>query len=300
MDVRDLDLTSLRLFVAVCEHGNIARAAEQEHVVASAISKRIAQMEQVVGMELLARFRRGVQPTAAGRAVLEHARSVLFTLSRLESDLSDYGDGLRGHVRLLASPSAIAEALLDDVAAFMRIEANRGIKVDIEERLTRDIVGALADGSASVGVCWDNTSLEGVEHRQYHGDQLALAVHVDHPLAARRSIGFEETLDHEHVGLPPSSSVQMLLRREAARVGRTIDYRVIVSNFDAAFRVVAANLAVGIMPILGGEQFGALRRIKLIPLTDPWARRRFIVCFRSYADLQPAAQRMVDHLMRPT
>lgn len=294
--MRDFDIVSLRLFVATCEHGNIARAGEQEHIAASAISKRIAQMEAASGMKLLQRGRRGVQPTAAGRAVLEHARSVLFTLGRLESDLSAYGDGLRGHVRLLASPSAIAEALLDDVATFMRQPANRGIKVDIEERLTRDIVGMLADGSASVGVCWDNTSLEGVEHRAYRHDRLALAVPLDHPLARRRSISFEETLDHEHVGLPPSSAVQTLLRREAARHGRTIDYRVIVSNFDAAFRAVAAGLAVGIMPMLEGEQFGALRRIKLVPLTDRWARRRFIVCYRTWADLAPAAQRMVEHL----
>jgi DNA-binding transcriptional LysR family regulator len=184
--MRDFDIVSLRLFVATCEHGNIARAGEQEHIAASAISKRIAQMEAASGMKLLQRGRRGVQPTAAGRAVLEHARSVLFTLGRLESDLSAYGDGLRGHVRLLASPSAIAEALLDDVATFMRQPANRGIKVDIEERLTRDIVGMLADGSASVGVCWDNTSLEGVEHRAYRHDRLALAVPLDHPLARLR------------------------------------------------------------------------------------------------------------------
>src|SRR5713226_4505532 len=109
----------------------------------------------------------------------------------------------------------------------MRIKANRGIKVDIEERLTRDIVGMLAEGSASVGVCCDNASLEGVEHLPYRHDQLALAVPLDHALARRRSIGVGETLDHEHVGLPPSSAVQTLLRREAARLGRTIDYRVI-------------------------------------------------------------------------
>jgi DNA-binding transcriptional LysR family regulator len=131
-------------------------------------------------------------------------------------------------------------------------------------------------------VCWDNSSLEGVEHLlPYRHDQLALAVPLYHALARRRSLSFEETLGHEYVGPPPSSGVQTLLRCEAARLGRTIDYRVIVSNFDAAFRVVASGLAVGIMPMLAGEQFGALRRIKLIPLTDACARRRFIVCFRT-------------------
>ncbi|HEX2117382.1 MAG TPA: LysR family transcriptional regulator, partial [Alphaproteobacteria bacterium] len=154
--MRDLDLTSLRLWVAVCDHRNIARAAEAEHITASAISKRITQMETALGRPLLTRGRRGVEPTPAGYALLEHARTMLFTLERIESDVAAGGGGLSGYVRMLATPSAIAEALLDDVAAFMKAPRNRGVKVDIEERLTRDIVGALRDGVASIGICWDN------------------------------------------------------------------------------------------------------------------------------------------------
>lgn len=296
--MRDLDLTSLRLLIATCEHGNIARAATQEHIAASAISKRIAQLERDLGQALLVRGRRGVRPTEAGQAVLEHARSVLFTIERMESDLSAYGGGLRGHVRMLASPSAIAEALLDDVAAFMREDANRNIKVDIEERLTREIARALRDGIASVGVCWDTGDLVDVERRSYRHDDLALAVHADHPLARRDSLRFEETLDVQHVGLPPSSSVQIMLRREAIQAGRAIDYRVIVSNFDAAFRVVAANLAVGVLPMQIGAQYEALLGVRMIPLSDAWARRRFVICFRDEDGLPPAARRMVEHLTR--
>jgi len=296
--MRDLDLTSLRLLVAACELGNIARAAAQEHIAASAISKRIAQMERDLGQPLLVRGRRGVRPTEAGRAVLEHARSVLFTIERMESDLSAYGGGLRGHVRMLASPSAIAEALLDDVAGFMREDANRNIKVDIEERLTREIAQALRDGSASVGVCWDTGDMLEVERRPYRHDDLALAVHPDHPLASRASLRFNETLEVQHVGLPPSSAVQIMLRREAIQAGRTIDYRVIVSNFDAAFRVVAANLAVGVLPMQIGAQYEALLGVRMIPLSDSWARRRFVICFRDEDGLPPAARRMVEHLVR--
>jgi DNA-binding transcriptional LysR family regulator len=296
--MRDLDITTLRLLVAVCEHQSIARAAEQAHIAASAISKRIAQMEADVGMKLLVRGRRGVQPTSAGRAVLEHARTVLFTMDRIESDLSAYGGGLRGHVRLLASPSAMAEALPDDVAAFMRAPANRNIKVDIEERLTREIAQALREGSASVGVCWHNTDLGELDHRPYRDDDLALAVHPDHALARRKSLAFEETLDFQHVGQPPASSVQIMLQRAAARAGRTIDYRVVVSNFDAAFRVVAANLAVGVIPLQVGKQYAPVRKVKMVPLTDSWAHRPFVVCFRDHDALQPAAQRLVDHLVR--
>src|SRR6516225_8148873 len=92
--MRDLDLTTLRLFVAVCETQNMARAGEQEHIVASAISKRLAQLEETVGATLLERQRRGVTPTPAGEIVLTHARAMLAAADRVARDMEDYGSGI--------------------------------------------------------------------------------------------------------------------------------------------------------------------------------------------------------------
>ena len=135
----------------------------------------------------------------------------------------------------------------------MREPANRNIRVDIEERVSVDLVRQVREGMASMGVCWDSVDLQGLQHRAYRRDRLALAVHPEHPLAERKSLRFEQTLDHEHVGLQPTTAMHTMLQRAAARVGRTVTYRVIVSNFDAAFRVVAANLAISVVPIeVGG------------------------------------------------
>ena len=72
--MRDLDLTTLRLYVSVCETGNMSRAAEKSNMVASSVSKRLAQLENTVGATLFMRKRRGVVPTPAGETLLEHAR----------------------------------------------------------------------------------------------------------------------------------------------------------------------------------------------------------------------------------
>jgi len=149
-----------------------------------------------------------------------------------------------------------------------------------------------------VGVCWDSIDFEGLQHRPYRRDRLSLAVPPDHPLASRKSLRFEQTLDHDHVGLPPSAAVNTMLQRAAARAGRTVSYRVIVSNFDAAFRVVAAKLAISVVPVEVGASYAEMRGIKVIPLTDAWAQRSFAVCFQKFESLQPAAQRMVDHLVQ--
>ena len=295
--MRDIDLKTLRLLVAVCDHQNMARAAEQEHIEPSAISKRIAQLEADLGTPLLMRTRRGAHPTSAGMAVLEHARRVLFTLDQLVSEAATFSSGVQGHVRLVASASAIAESLLDDIAIFMREPANRNIRVDIEERVSVDLVRQVREGMASMGVCWDSVDLQGLQHRAYRRDRLALAVHPQHPLAERKSLRFEQTLDHEYVGLQPTTAMHTMLQRAAARVGRTVTYRVIVSNFDAAFRVVAANLAISVVPIEVGGPYATLLGVKLIPLTDAWTHRGFAICFPDFEVLQPAPRRLVEHLV---
>ena len=134
MSIRDLDLTTLRLFVAACELRNMARAGEQEHIGASAISKRLALLEAQVRAPLLERHRRGVVPTAAGEILLEHARALLATADRVARDMTAYRHGVKGQVRVLASMSSITESLPDDIAAFLARPEHAQIRVDIEER----------------------------------------------------------------------------------------------------------------------------------------------------------------------
>lgn len=88
--MRDLDLTTLRLFVAVCETGSMARAGEHADIVGSAISKRLAQLEDRLRTPLLTRKRHGVVPTPAGQTLLEHARAMLDTAARIERDMDSY------------------------------------------------------------------------------------------------------------------------------------------------------------------------------------------------------------------
>lgn len=294
--MRDLDLTTLRLFVAVCTTGNMARAGEQENIVASAISKRLAQLEDTVGAKLLERRRHGVVPTVAGETLLEHARGMLASADRISRDMAGYSAGVKGQVRILASVSSIAESLPEDVAAFLHQPANRDIRVDIEEHLSRDVVRALKEGSASVGICWDAANFEGLGSLPYHADHLAVVVYPGHPLAGRKRAWFAETLDYDHVGLPPSAAVQAMLARAAARSEKTLTHRAIVSNFDAAMRVVRARLGISIVPKEIAAPYAANLDLRVVPLRDPWARRRFAVCYRDMETLSPAARLLVEFL----
>lgn len=294
--MRDIDLKSLRLFVAVCETGNLKRAAEQEHIEPSAVSKRLASLELSCGAQLLVRQRSGAKPTPEGQAMLEHARAVMFTLSKAEADLAAFKKGVQGHVRLVASASAIAESLLDEVSAFMLLPEHEQIQVDIEEKISRDIVQTIRDGQAQLGICWENADLHGLASRPYRTDELVLAVPIGHALAKRKSIRFEESLAFSHVGLPPSTAVSTMLARVAAQAGKRLAFRAVVSNFDSAFRVVTAGLGVSIVPREVGQMYVANQLVKTIPLKDDWAHRRFVICFRSHEELTPASKSLIDFL----
>ncbi|MBO0941991.1 LysR family transcriptional regulator [Acidovorax temperans] len=294
--MRDLDLQTLRLFAAVCDQRSIARVAEQESIVGSAISKRLAQLEDTVGTPLLLRKRRGVVPTPAGETLLEHARTMLASAGQIERDMAAYATGTRGHVRMLVTASVMAESLADDVAAFLQDPAHRSIQISMEERVSPDVVQGIREGSASIGICWDAADLSGLQTRNYRSDHLAIVAHASHPVAQLPTVRFADVLGYEFVSMPALSAVQVLLARAAAVEGKTLAHRVLVSNFDAALRVVRANLAISVVPREVAVPFAQTAPVRIVPLSDAWAQRRFAICYRDEQALSPAAQLLVKHL----
>ena len=295
--MRDLDLTSLRLFVAVCETRNIARAAEQQAIVGSAISKRLAALEDTVGTPLLVRRRHGVAPTPAGETLLEHARALLARAAQIERDMAGYAAGVRGHVRVLATQSAIAESLADDVAAFLKAPGHQHIRIDMEEAVSTQVLRAVREGSASLGICWDAADLRGLHHWPWRGDRLAVVMPPGHALARRKRLALADTLPYEQVSLPPERAVQVMLQRAAALAGQPIRYRVVAATFDAALRVVRSRLAIAILPAELSAPYAEAFELRVTPLTDAWAQRRFAIACRDPEALTPAARLLVEHLV---
>ncbi|MBV6306545.1 LysR family transcriptional regulator [Candidimonas humi] len=298
--MHDFDLTSLRLFVAVCDQRSLARAGEQAHLGVSAISKRMTQLEEQLNVPLLLRHRRGVAPTPAGEILLEHARTMLSGADRAARDMAAHQHGIKGQVRMLASVSSITESLPDDIAAFLQLPEHARIRVDIEERNSIGVIRGVREGEAQLGVCWDAADFGMLQSLPYREDHLSIAVHPAHPLARSKRCRFEQTLDSEHIGLPGSTAVHTMLARAAAITGKPLHYRAVVSTFDASLRCVRAGLGVSIVPREIAEPFARDDRIKIVALSDAWARRRFRICFQNEAYLSPAARLLARHLSSMT
>ncbi len=296
---RRIDLTSLQLFVAVCELGSIGRAAEREFIAASAISKRLSDLEGTLGTPLLYRHARGVDLTPAGESLLHHARSVLYSLEKMQGELSEYADGVRGHVRVHANISAIVQFLPEDLGAFSR--AHDAIKIDLEEHLSSEIVRAVQEGAADLGVCHLAEGGGELQSLPYRDDTLVLVVPAGHPLAARGPIDFVDALDYDHVGLHTNSSIHVAMHQAATEAGRTIRLRIHVTGLDAMCRMIENGLGVGVMPLRAFElmQGGLGRALVCVALDEPWARRHIRLVARDFSTLPVAARMLVEHLHTP-
>ncbi|MCO6383289.1 MAG: LysR family transcriptional regulator [Vannielia sp.] len=102
-----LDTRQLQYFAAICEHGSLSRASTHLNVAASALSHHLAQLEGRFGQALFERKPRGMEPTAAGRRLYDHARLILKAMTSAEADMADKADKVSGPVSVGMSFSAV-------------------------------------------------------------------------------------------------------------------------------------------------------------------------------------------------
>ena len=288
------DLTDLRLFLHVAEAGNITLGAEKANMALASASERIRGMEEILGVALLDRERRGVRLTPAGRALGHHAQIVLQQIARMQGELAEYAAGLKGHVRLSSNTSALTEFLPEALNAFLAV--NPQIDIDLEERPSFDIIRAVAEGFSDIGIVADIVAFGALETFPFATDRLVAIVPRRHALAARRSILFRDLLGYEFVGLGATSALQQHLGEHAIQAGQPLKLRVRLNSFDAACRMVENGIGLAVIPATAAIRCRRTMAIRIVRLTDPWALRHLTICVRRLDELPAYAQQLVHHL----
>ena len=288
------DLTDLSLFRHIVEAGSITHGAARAHLALGAASTRIRNMENTLGAALLTRGRQGVVPTPAGRTLLQHARTILAQAEILREDLGVYADGLTGQVRVLSNTNALTEFLPDTLSSFLA--THRHVSIDLEERLSDEIVDLIADGVADIGIIAGTVDAGRLTTYPFRSDRFVLVVAPDHPLSRHAKIGFADVLDYDFVGLDRASALQRFLAGKASRIGRPLRLRVQLRSFDAVCRLVEANVGVGIVPETTARRAVKSSAIKVVELADAWAPRDLTICVRDFDALPPYAQQLVNHM----
>jgi DNA-binding transcriptional LysR family regulator len=288
------DLTDLSLFRHVVDAGSITHGAERANLALAAASARIRNMEEALGASLLTRSRQGVTPTQAGRTLIQHARVILEQSERLREDLGAYAGGLAGQVRILSNTNALTEFLPEALSEFLAGHPN--VSIDLEERLSDEIVGLIAEGVGDVGIVAGTVNAAGLTTYPFRTDRFVAVVAEAHALAGRKSISFAELLDYDIVGLDRSSAISRFLATKASNLGRPLRLRVQLRSFDAVCRLAEKNVAVGVVPHTTARAALKSMAIKVIELSDPWAVRELTICVRDVDTLPPFAQQLVEHM----
>ena len=195
---------------------------------------------------------------------------------------------------MLSNTNALTEFLPEALSSFLSTHPN--VSVDLEERLSDEIVGLIAEGVADVGIVAATVDASALETYPFRKDRFVLVVAHHHALAKCAKISFAQVLDHDFVGLDRASALQRFLADKAARIGQPLRLRVQLRSFDAVCRLVECNVGIGIVPETTARRVARTMAIVAVPLTDPWAVRELTICVRNIDELPPYARQLVEHL----
>lgn len=288
------DLTDLQLFRHTAECGNITAGARRSHLSLPAASARIRAMEASLGIALLERNRRGVLPTPAGQALLQHARLISQQVERLQYDLAQYTQGQYGQVRLLCNTAALTEYLPELLAAYLC--GHPGVSVDVQEMPSLRIVQSITQGMADLGIISTAAPNEHLQTRPFRDDPLVLAMPIGHPLAEQTTPTFIDSLAHGHVGLGANSALALHLEEQALREGRRMQVRVRAEGFDGVIRMVTGGAGVAVVPLASVRRWEGVLPLRWVALPEPWANRRLLLCARDFEALPGYAAALVKQL----
>lgn len=213
--MRHFSLTDLNLFSAVADEQNLTRGAERVHLSAPSASLRLKKLEETLGTTLLIRSQRGTELTPAGEIVNRSAKQVQWQLEAMMKALEPWVDRERGIIRIVANYGATVDFLPEDIADFMA--DHPATRVILEQRASPDVVQAVAEGRADIGVSAYVGSYPNVAFIPYREDDLVIVTPQNHPLASVETAFFEDVLKPEPawVTLDNSSAMQRFVFEKA-------------------------------------------------------------------------------------
>ncbi len=215
---RRLKLKDLQTLAAVCRAGSMSKAAGQLAMSQAAISKALLEMERSLGFAVLERSASGVEPTGAGRVLLERSRAVFDELSEGLREIEAFADPQRGHVRL-----ATTEAMLGVVTQLVGhlAQSHPGITLDV---VIGDTAGLLAQMRAReldlvLTRLLPSERSDDLSAQPLFDESMAVLASQAHPTARRRRLRLSDLMGERWTLSPPDLPLGQLVARIFAAEG---------------------------------------------------------------------------------
>jgi DNA-binding transcriptional LysR family regulator len=294
-----LDVTRLRVLVAVARHGSVTAAAHALNYAQPSISHHIARLEAETGARLLQRAGRGVRLTDAGRLLAERAEEIIGRLDAAEAELAAHVGLREGRVRLAAFPSALG-TIVPAAAAQLEVQTP-GMDLMLTEAEPPEALRMLRAGYVDVALVFQHyqagtdpappTAAEDGTRGRLLLDEPVHLVTAARPDAAP---GRPELADYAgHRWIAGCERCRSYLLRQCAQAGFTPKVAFTTDDYVAVQALVAAGLGVTTLP---GLCLRAARHPGITVSELPGARRHvFAVTYGDPPD-PPATARLLEVL----
>lgn len=284
-----LDVTRLRVLVAVARLGSVTAAARELKYAQPSVSHHLARLEAETGSQLTQRVGRGIRLTDAGRMLAERAEEILARLDAVEAELASYVGLRAGRVRLAAFPSALAT--LVPAAAASLLAEHPGIELRFTEAEPPEATALLRAGEVDVALlfCYDDVTV--------HEDDGLRRVPVLHePLyvVTRKGTRGRTPADYaQQRWIAGCERCRAHLLRTCDRAGFTPDVTITTDDYVAVQAFVAAGLGVTILPALAlaAHRHPGVRAVRL-----PGDGRHVFAAVHGQPPDPPATAALLAHL----
>ncbi|AWJ92745.1 LysR family transcriptional regulator (plasmid) [Azospirillum baldaniorum] len=290
----NFELVDLKAFVAVAELGSFNRAAELLNLSQPALSRRIQKLEDTLGVALFERSTRHVALTMVGRDFMPKVRRFLDEFESSLLGISDLGARSGGQITIASVPTAVFYFLPNAISRFS--VAFPRIRIRILDLGANEGLEAVARGEADFGINFIGTSHPDIEFTPLAEDPFVVACRHDHPLAARREVGWDELAAHRVITVGRTSGNRALIDNALAQHGLKLNWSYEITHLASSLGLVEAGLGVAVLPKLATPASGH-PIIRTIPLSHPKISRTIGVVRRHGAILSPMAARFLEVLL---
>ncbi|MGH2525055.1 MAG: LysR family transcriptional regulator, partial [Anaerolineales bacterium] len=211
-----MKIRHLTYFLAVAEHLNFSRAAEELHVAQPAISQQIRALEKELGVQLFDRAGRRVALTEAGRALLPHARQVLAAVEAAQNEVRERSSLARGTASLGAPPTVSTHLLPAQLTRFK--QRYPGLEVTLREAGTETLLRLVEDSKLDLAIVADVLPPV-VESAPFLEEAYMLAVSAQHPLSRRKTVALAELASEAFILFPEGYKLREVTLTACRRAG---------------------------------------------------------------------------------
>lgn len=297
-----IDILGVQAFVAIADFGGFQKAAETLHVTQTAVTQRLRNLEDFLGVMLVERTTRSIALTHIGQDFLPQARRLLQELSSTLSEIRETGKAQRGDVAIACVPTVGIQYLPQVIREYSaRFPDNR---IKILDHASSGVAEAVLRREAEFGI-----NIAGAHHPELTSlpllqDRFVLICRDDHPLARRKRVSWQQLHTHALIfaGQINGNRVLLDLALTDGSLGTEDGVPALqpfyeVQRSSTAVGLVAEGVAAAIVPRLAMQK-GAYPNIRVIPLVDPVVERTLVLLARKTARLSPAAQALYDMILK--